>query len=186
MALLAADDSEESVKRAVAHFEGADNMTDSIAALRILANLDRPERDAALERFYGRWNEEPLVLDKWFGLQAQSTAPDTLERAERLRAHPAFSIKNPNRVRALLGALAHGNPLHFHAADGRGYAFVGEAVMEIDGFNPMIAARLASAFSSWRMQEPGRQALAQAMLEKIAGKEGLSRDTSEVVGKMLG
>ena len=126
------------------------------------------------------------MLDKWFGLQAQSTAPDTLERAERLRAHPAFSIKNPNRVRALFGALAHGNPLHFHSADGRGYDFVGKGILEIDDFNPMIAARLASAFSSWRMLEPGRQALARAMLERIAAKEGLSRDTSEVVGKMLG
>jgi len=186
MALLAADESEDGVRRALTHFEGAGNMTDSMAALRILANLDRPERDAALERFYGRWKEEQLVLDKWFGLQAQSTAPDTLERAERLRAHPAFSIKNPNRVRALYGALAHGNPLHFHATDGRGYEFIGEAVMEIDAFNPMIAARLASAFSSWRMLEPGRRGLAQAMLERIAAKDGLSRDTGEVVGKMLG
>ncbi len=186
LALLAETESDEGVKRARAHFEGADNMTDSMAALRVLANLHRPERDAALAAFYERWKDEQLVLDKWFGLQAQSTAPDTLERAEGLRAHPAFSIKNPNRVRALYGALAHGNPLHFHAPDGRGYEFVGEAILEIDGFNPMIAARLASAFSSWRMLEPGRQARARAMLERIAAKESLSRDTSEVVGKMLG
>jgi aminopeptidase N len=185
LALLAADESEEGVDRARTHFEGAANMTDSMAALRVLASLDRPERDAALDAFYQRWKNEPLVMDKWFAIQAQSTASDTLERAERLRSHPGFSIKNPNRVRALFGALAHGNPLHFHSADGRGYQFVGEAVMEIDSFNPMIAARLASAFSSWRMLEPGRQALAQQMLERIAAKESLSRDTSEVVGKML-
>jgi aminopeptidase N len=186
LALLAAEETDAGVKRAQAHFDGADNMTDSMAALRILASLDRAERDQALENFYERWKDEQLVLDKWFAIQAQSTASDTLERAERLRSHPAFSMKNPNRVRALVGALAHGNPLHFHAPDGRGYAFVGEAILEIDGFNPMIAARLASAFSSWRMLEPGRRALAQGMLERIAGKEGLSRDTSEVVGKMLG
>jgi len=186
LALLAAEETEDGVKRAKAHFENASNMTDSIAALRILANLDQPARDDTLHSFYDRWKDEQLVLDKWFAIQAQSTASDTLERAERLRAHPAFSIKNPNRVRALFGALAHGNPLHFHAADGRGYAFVGEAILEIDGFNPMIAARLASAFSTWRMLEPGRRALAHQMLERIAGKEGLSRDTSEVVGKMLG
>ena len=186
LALLAADEANGNIQRAQAHFDHADNMTDSMAALRILANLDQPARDAALDTFYDRWKDEQLVLDKWFAIQAQSTASDTLERAERLRAHPAFSIKNPNRVRALFGALAHGNPLHFHAVDGRGYAFVGEAILEIDGFNPMIAARLASAFSSWRMLEPVRRALAQDMLERIAAKEGLSRDTGEVVGKMLG
>jgi len=186
LALLAADETEDGVKRAKAHFRNADNMTDSMSALRILSNLDRPERDEALETFYDRWKDEQLVLDKWFAIQAQSTAGDTLDRVERLRGHPAFSIKNPNRVRALIGALAHGNPLHFHAPDGRGYEFVGESIMEIDGFNPMIAARLASAFSSWKMLEAGRRALAHQMLERIAGKEGLSRDTSEVVGKMLG
>jgi len=186
LALLAADETEDGVKRAKAHFRNADNMTDSMSALRILSNLDRPERDEALETFYDRWKDEQLVLDKWFAIQAQSTASDTLDRVERLRGHPAFSIKNPNRVRALIGALAHGNPLHFHAPDGRGYEFVGESIMEIDGFNPMIAARLASAFSSWKMLEAGRRALAHQMLERIAGKEGLSRDTSEVVGKMLG
>jgi len=186
LALLAAEETEDGVRRAQSHFDGADNMTDSMAALRILANLDRPERDKALETFYDRWKDEQLVLDKWFAIQAQSTASDTLDRVERLRGHPAFSIKNPNRVRALIGALAHGNPLHFHAPDGRGYEFVGESIMEIDGFNPMIAARLASAFSSWKMLEPGRRALAHQMLERIAGREGLSRDTSEVVGKMLG
>jgi len=186
MALLAANENDESVKRVQDHFDGADNMTDSMAALRILAGLDRTERDAALETFYQRWKHEPLVLDKWFAIQAQSTASDTLDRVERLRSHPAFSIKNPNRVRALIGALSHGNPLHFHSPDGRGYEFVGESILEIDGFNPMIAARLASAFSSWRILEPARRALAQQMLERIASKEGLSRDTSEVVGKMLG
>jgi len=186
LALLAAEETEDGVQRAQSHFDSADNMTDSMAALRILANLDRPERDKALETFYDRWKDEQLVLDKWFAIQAQSTASDTLDRVERLRGHPAFSIKNPNRVRALIGALAHGNPLHFHAPDGRGYEFVGESIMEIDGFNPMIAARLASAFSSWKMLEPGRRALAHQMLERIAGREGLSRDTSEVVGKMLG
>jgi len=186
LALLAAEETEDGVRRAQSHFDSAGNMTDSMAALRILANLDRPERDKALETFYDRWKDEQLVLDKWFAIQAQSTASDTLDRVERLRGHPAFSIKNPNRVRALIGALAHGNPLHFHAPDGRGYEFVGESIMEIDGFNPMIAARLASAFSSWKMLEPGRRALAHQMLERIAGREGLSRDTSEVVGKMLG
>jgi aminopeptidase N len=186
LALLAAEETEDGVKRTQDHFQSADNMTDSMAALRILASLDRPERDAALESFYERWKEEQLVLDKWFAIQAQSTARDTLDRIKSLRSHPAFSIKNPNRVRALIGALAHGNPLHFHAPDGRGYEFVGESIMEIDGFNPMIAARLASAFSSWKMLEPGRRALAHQMLERIAGKEGLSRDTSEVVTKMLG
>jgi len=186
LALLAAEETEDGVQRAQSHFDSAGNMTDSMAALRILANLDRPERDKALETFYNRWKDEQLVLDKWFAIQAQSTASDTLDRVERLRGHPAFSIKNPNRVRALIGALAHGNPLHFHAPDGRGYEFVGESIMEIDGFNPMIAARLASAFSSWKMLEPGRRALAHQMLERIAGREGLSRDTSEVVGKMLG
>ena len=186
LALLAAEETDEGVKRAQAHFDGAENMTDSMAALRILASLERPERDQALETFYDRWKDEQLVLDKWFAIQAQSTASDTLDRVERLRRHPAFSLKNPNRVRALIGALAHGNPLHFHSPDGRGYEFVGAAIMEIDGFNPMIAARLASAFSSWKMLEAGRRALAQQMLERIAGKEDLSRDTGEVVGKMLG
>ena len=186
LSLLAADASPDAVSMVRAHYDNAANMTDTIAALGILSNMDVAARDEVLSDFADRWAAEPLVMDKWFAIQAQSSARDTLSRIGTLRAHKLFSLKNPNRVRALFAAFAHGNQMYFNDASGRGYDLIAEAVIEIDGFNPMIASRLASAFSSWRILEQGRRERAHEALETIARKKDLSRDCAEIVGNMLG
>jgi aminopeptidase N len=171
---------------AAAQFAQADNMTDSMAALMGLAQFDCPERTAALEQFYARWKDEALVVDKWLAVQASSRLPGTLAEVRRLLGHAAFDAKNPNKVRSLVGAFCHGNHVRFHAADGSGYDFCAEQVIALDAMNPQIAARLARAFDRWKKFDGGRQALARAALERIRATEGLSKDTTEVVGRSLG
>jgi aminopeptidase N len=171
---------------APAQYRGADNMTDTIGALAVLANHDSPERVEALDDFYRRWRQDPLVVDKWLALQASSRLPGTLGEVRRLLTHPAFDLRNPNRVRALIGAFAHGNPARFHAPDGAGYAFLADQVLALDPLNPQVAARLLGAMSRWRRLEPARQQLVRAELERVLGREGLSKDTYEVASKSLG
>lgn len=168
-----------------AHYRNADNMTDAIAALALLANLAIPERDTALADFYARWRDDPLVLDKWYIVQAQSQLPDTLERVQKLRVAPEFEIDNPNRVRALIGAFCHGNPLHFHAPDGSGYRFFADQVLALNGINAQIAARLLTAIDQWRRYMPECQVHARAALERIVAAEGLTRDVYEIASKTL-
>jgi aminopeptidase N len=165
-------------------FATADNMTDRMAALASLANSQAPARDPALERFYDQWRQEPLVVDKWLAVQATARLPDTLARVERLMRHEAFDIRNPNKVYALIRAFC-ANHLRFHAADGSGYAFGADRVLELDPLNPQIAARIARAFDRWRKFDAGRQAHARAALERIRAKDGLSKDVAEVVTKAL-
>jgi aminopeptidase N len=172
--------------RAYAQFEGADNMTDRQAALRILTDRDVPERKRALEAFYSTWRHDPLVLDKWFSLQAVSSLPDTLSRVRSLYDHADFSLSNPNRVRALVGAFAAGNPVRFHGADGGGYRFLADVTLALDGRNPQVASRMATLFSQWQRYDPGRRALMQAQLERIAAAPKLSKDVFEIVGRALG
>jgi len=167
-------------------FRRRDNMTDVLAALAALAHSERPERLAALEDFYQRWQHDPLVVDKWFALQATAPGPETLARVKELLEHPAFVLKNPNKVRALVGSFCHGNPARFHAEDGSGYAFAAAQVLAIDGFNPQVAARLATCLSRWRRYEPRRGELMKGQLERIAARKGVSRDVGEIVGKSLG
>ena len=144
------------------------------------------ERDRALAMFYDKWKDEALVVDKWFRVQATSDLPGAVSRIEGLLAHPAFDLKNPNRARSVLHAFALENPLHFHAANGSGYALVAAKVVELDRLNPQIASRLARAFDRWRKYDEGRQRHARAALESIAAAPGLSPDVSEVVGRALG
>ena len=165
-------------------FAAADNMTDRMAALASLANSQAPARDPALERFYADWKHEPLVVDKWLAVQATSRLPDTLARVERLMHHEAFDIRNPNKVYALIRAFC-ANHVRFHAADGSGYTFGADRVLELDALNPQIAARIARAFDRWRKFDAGRQAHARAALERIRAKDGLSKDVAEVVTKAL-
>jgi aminopeptidase N len=165
-------------------FAAADNMTDRMAALTALANSQAPERDPALDRFFADWKHEPLVVDKWLAVQATSRLPDTLARVERLMRHEAFDIRNPNKVYALIRAFCS-NHVRFHAADGSGYAFAADRVLELDSLNPQIAARIARAFDRWRKFDAGRQAHARGALERILAKEGLSKDVAEVVTKAL-
>ena len=166
-------------------FQEADNMTDRQVALGLLAEQSGPARERALEAFYERWRGDPLVLDKWFSLHAQSPVPETCERVRALTRHPDFSLANPNRVRALLGAFAMGNPLRFHGADGAGYALLAEMVLAIDSRNPQLAARLVSAFNQWRRYDPARQELMGAQLETIAARRDLSSDVYEIVNRAL-
>jgi aminopeptidase N len=126
------------------------------------------------------------VLDKWMGMQAMSPRPDTVERVRALMDHPAFSLKNPNRVRALIGAFAMGNPLRFHDRSGAGYALVREAVSALDGINPQTAARMASVFETWRRYDTQRQKMMRDQLERIAARPNLSANLYEMVTKMLG
>ncbi len=169
----------------VTQFEHADNMTDAMAALTFLANTDCPERVAALESVYEKWKREPLVVDKWLAVQATSRLPGTLAEVKRLTAHPAFDIRNPNKIYALIRAFVAANHVRFHAADGSGYAFAADQVIAIDKLNPQVASRVARGFDRWRKFDAGRQAHAKAALERILATEGLSRDVAEIVGKAL-
>jgi aminopeptidase N len=163
----------------------ADNMTDAMAAMTALSRLDCDERDQVLADFQRRWKDDPLVLDKWFSVQATSPGPGALDRVRELMDHPSFDLRNPNRFRALIGAFAHGNPVAFHAADGSGYRFIADQVLALDPLNPQVAARLAGAFTRWRRHDEHRQALMRAELERMAARRDLSRDVYEIVSKSL-
>ena len=166
-------------------YRGADNMTDRVAALRELVDMGGPERDEALDDFYGRFADDPLVIDKWMTLQAISSLPDTLERVTALLGHPAFSLKKPNKVYALVRGFASGNLLRFHAADGGGYAFLADRVIELDATNPQVGARLLAPLGRWRRFDEARQALMKGALERILAKPNLSRDIYEIASKSL-
>jgi len=173
------------VPRLVVQFKAGGNMTDEIAALATLANLDLPERETALADFYARWQNEALVIDKWFSVQATSRLPGTAVHVRALMQHPAFDLKNPNRVYALIRGFCGANPRHFHAADGSGYALAADVISELQAMNPQVASRLARSFDRWRQFDSGRQAHARAALERIAAVEGLAKDVAEVVGNAL-
>ena len=183
--LLVATEAPEEIGRVMRHYREASNMTDAITALSILSHLQSPVRDEALDDFYARWQDEPLVLDKWFAVQARAARADSVETVRALLAHPKFSLKNPNRVRALIGSFAQANPSGFNRADGEGYRLLAAQALEIDRFNPHVAARLLGAFESWRTLETGRQAYARAALEELSSQK-LSTDSYEIVTKTLG
>jgi aminopeptidase N len=162
----------------------SDNMTESFAALGLLANCDCIEREKALDSFYARWQDEALVVDKWLAVQATSRLPGTLARVRSLLAHPAFDLKVPNKVYALIRSFS-ANHVRFHAADGGGYAFLADQVVALNALNPQVAARMARGFDRWKKFDAGRRAHAQAQLERIRDSEGLSRDVAEIVDKAL-
>ncbi len=168
----------------VDQFRNGGNMTDVIAALVSLANNECREREEALAAFHDRWKDDPLVMDKWLAIQATSRLPDTLERVQKLMRHPSFTIRNPNKVRALIGAFAS-NAARFHDPGGQGYAFVADQVLALDPLNPQIAGRLVTAFTMWKRYDARRQELMRAQLERIAGAPKLSKDVYEVVTKSL-
>ena len=172
--------------RCLDQLKNADNMTDAMAALGALANCACAERTDALAWFYERWHGEPLVLDKWFAVQASSRLPGTLTDVRRLLNHQSFDLTNPNKVRAVIGAFCHGNYAGFHAADGSGYEFGAEQVIALDKINAQVAARMARAFDRWRKFDATRQAHAESALRSIRDTAGLSKDTYEVVSRALG
>ena len=182
---LSTDKGEAARRRAVDYFENAGNMTEAIAGLTVLAELGGAEGEAALASFHERWKDEPLVLDKWFAIQARTPTDGTLERVKRLVGHPSYDRRNPNRVYSLVGAFASGNPVQFHAATGDGYRFLADQVLATDRLNPQIAARLLGPLGSWRRYDKGRQALMTRELQRIVATPGLSRDVFEIASKSL-
>ena len=183
--LLAMTQTDQAIARAFAQYQAADNMTDRMAALETLAQHDRPERTAALEDFYKRYANDPLIIDKWLALQAAIPEPATLDRVRALTKHPAFSITNPNRIRALIGSFAQANHTQFNRIDGAGYAFVADFVLALDPKNPQVAARLMGAFRSWRALESRRRAKAEAALRRVAAAPALSPDLHDIVARTL-
>ena len=183
--LLAANGNAEAIERAFAQYRSADNMTDRLAGLSVLSLHDKPQRAAAFEDFYARYASDPLIVDKWLMLQAAIPDQGTLDRVLALTAHPAFAVTNPNRVRALIGTFAQGNPTQFNRADGAGYRFVADYVLKLNGTNPQVAARLMTAFKSWRALEPGRRAHAETAIRRVAGAGNLSADVKDIAERAL-
>ncbi len=182
---LAAGAPELAAARAAAQYDAADNMTDRQGALMVLCGLDAPERAVKLAHFHARYAGNPLVIDKWFSLQAGSLHPRALDHIRELAGHPDFTMANPNRVRALYMALA-ANPQAFHAASGEGYRMIADLILSLDPLNAQTAARFVAPLGRWRRIEPARSALMRAELERIAAAANLSRDSFEQVSKSLG
>jgi aminopeptidase N len=170
---------------AMRQFRAADNMTDQFAALAALAQSNCPERETALADFYQRWQHEALVVDKWLQVQSGSRLPDTLATVKALTTHPAFDIGNPNKVYSLLRNFG-ANLVHFNAADGSGYAFLAEKIIELDPRNPQVASRLARCFDRWKKFDAKRQAEARRALQRVREQPGLSGDVFEVISRVLG
>jgi aminopeptidase N len=184
LALIAAADPARAATLAAAQYDAADNMTDRQGALMVLCGLDHPARAEKLAAFHERYSDNPLVVDKWFTLQALSLHPDVIQHVRELAEHPDFTMKNPNRVRSLHMAFA-GNPKGFHAANGEGYRMVADVILALDPINPQTAARFVPALGRWRRIEPVRAALMKGELERIMAAGNLSRDTFEQVSRSL-
>lgn len=186
LAYLVATDREEAFDLCLQQYQKAENMTDSLAALALLADSEHPERPVVLADFESRWQSDALVMDKWFAVQAQSSRADTLAQVQKLMRHPAYNLENPNKVRALIGSFCAANPLRFHALDGSGYRFLTDQVLKLDASNPQVAARLLRVLSRWQRYDSARQALMKEQLERVLAHSGLSKDLHEVAGKSLG
>ncbi|HEX2762490.1 MAG TPA: aminopeptidase N [Allosphingosinicella sp.] len=169
---------------ALRQHDEADNMTDRLGALGVLVSSDAPERQGALSGFYQRYRDDPLVLDKWFTVQALSTRDDALDAVEALADHPDFTLANPNRMRSLVGAFG-ANQRAFHNPSGRGYRFLADMILDVDRINPQTAAKLVPPLGRWRRFDEARQALMKAELERIVASSGLSKDVFEQASKSL-
>jgi aminopeptidase N len=166
-------------------YETANNMTEVAVALACLCHHETPGYQEALASFYDKWKNDALVIDKWLSIQSTSPATSTLENVQSLMQHKSFSIQNPNKVRSLIGGFCAQNRINFHAADGRGYAFLGDQILTLDALNPQIAARMASIFNHWRRFDSERQLLMQTQLQRIVKQDGLSPDVFEIASKAL-
>lgn len=182
---LMASGAADAPKIAERQFGEADNMTDRLGALAALVNSDGPERHGALGRFYDSYRDDPLVLDKWFTVQAVAARDDTLKAVQELARHPDFTLANPNRMRSLVGAFAS-NQRAFHKAGGRGYRFLADTILAVDRLNPQTAARLVAPLGRWRRFDEARSALMKAELERIVATSGVSREVFEQASKSLG
>lgn len=167
-------------------YKDCDNMTERLTALAVLVNSSfEKEKAEALAMFADYFKDDPLVMDQWFSVQAGCTLPGGLERVQELTKHPAFTLKNPNKIRALIGAFANQNAVNFHRADGAGYRFLADQIITLNALNPQIASRLLTPLTRWRKYAPARQALMKAELERILASGELSSDVYEVVSKSL-
>ena len=184
LSYLAELDDEEAMALARQQDEDANNMTDRLAALSAILNSAAPGKSEALQRFYTEFEQEALVIDKWFTLQATARNAD-VNTVRTLTEHPAFTLKNPNRARSLIFSFCNGNPSAFHALDGNGYAFWAEQVIALNGSNPQVAARLARSLDRWRKYTPALQEKMRLALQQVAGTPKLSRDVAEVITKAL-
>jgi aminopeptidase N len=182
--LMATGDPMET-QRCLKQMKEADNMTDLLAGLSLMADQKGPEAEHAIRAFYEQWKHDRQVVDKWLTVQALSNQPDTLLRVKGLLKHPAFSMKNPNNVRAVIGQFCRNNPINFHAKDGSGYRFLAEQIIELNKLNPQVAARQLGAFNSWQQYDTERQSMIKKALQSIAEQDGLSPDVYEVVTKYL-
>ncbi len=182
---LVASGREAGIARAVAQSRPDGTMTRVMGALAALNDLERPERDQALAAFHDRWENDPLVLDKWFALKAGSARRAALAEVRDLLDHPRFSLRNPNRVRALIGGFASGNPIRFHAADGAGYEFLADQVLALDAFNPQVAARMTQPLVRWRKFDGARGRAMTDALRRIVDSPNLSKDVYEIASKAL-
>lgn len=185
LGILSATNGTGCAKLAKAHYDGADNMTDRVAALSRLADNNNDQRDEAFDDFYARFKDYPLVIDKYFSLQAGASRKDIIDNLKKLREHPDFNIKNPNRVRSLYAAFAMNNVAAFHAADGSGYAFLTDAIIELNSINPQIASRLLTPLREWKRYTADRQDKMKASLERILATDNLSPDVFEIASKSL-
>ncbi len=183
--LLAANPRHDNAELALGHYRAAGNMTDAMGGLSALMQIGGEAFEDALTHFYDRWKSEPLVIDKWFAVQARDPSEGALGRVLGLTAHPAFEGKNPNRLRALVSTFANFNPARFHDPSGAGYRFLADQILMVDGFNPMTAARLVDPLGGWRRYRPELGALMKAELERIAAKEGLSKNVYELATRAL-
>jgi aminopeptidase N len=185
LTLLAARGTPADEQRLGAHFFNARNMTDESHALILIAQGSSPIREKALAHFYARWSGDHLVIDTWFTAQTLYPFRPVLTHVKALTRHPLFSLTTPNKVRALIGSFAMLNPVQFHRPDGAGYAFLVKQVVELDRFNPSIAARILGVFRTWAALEPGRRGLARKALTGLSQRENLSRDVFEIVTRMI-
>ena len=181
---IAASGAADAAELAYAQFDAADNMTDRQGGLATLVNGTSSLREKALEAFYQRYAGNPLVLDKWFQTQALSSREDTLTAVEKLAKHPDFTLANPNRARALVGAFSI-NQRAFHDPSGRGYRFVADQLIALDKLNPQTAAKLVPPLGRWKRFDADRAALMRGELERIVASPGLSKDMFEQATKSL-
>ncbi|KAH9719502.1 Puromycin-sensitive aminopeptidase [Citrus sinensis] len=184
LAYLASLEDADIVELALREYKTATNMTEQFAALAAIVQKPGKIRDEVLDDFYGKWQHDYLVVNKWFALQAMSDIPGNVECVQRLLDHPAFDLRNPNKVYSLIGGFC-GSPVNLHAKDGSGYKFLGEMVVQLDKINPQVASRMVSAFSRWRRFDETRQNLAKAQLEMIMSANGLSENVFEIASKSL-
>ena len=185
LAYLVRLNNEEVRGLAMQQYHNADNMTDALAALSCIVNIECDERNDILKDFYNKWQHDPLVIDKWFAIQARSTLPGALVEIKKLIEHTDFDIKNPNKVRSVVGSLSFGNPYVFHQVDGASYDFISDQIILLNDLNPQMSARMTNAFATWKRYDSARQEKMKAALEKILAHKTIAKDVYEIANKAL-